>query len=288
MKKQLFLIRFLLLSGIFLCCIACDIQEHKSYDVVVYGGTPGGIMASIAAAREGASVVLLEQTKHIGGLSTSGLNRDEGEHMDRSTLGGLCDLFTSEAARRSGTKVHLGNSARIWQSHIAEQVFLDMLKEHKVPVCYEQSIENVSMKGAKIKQLAVQDGQVYKAKVFIDASYEGDLFARAGVTYTLGRESKEAYGESKAGVRYMDEKIDVSPYDDDGSLLPGVMPGPLPEEYAASDHPICYNIRLNLTSEKENMHPIEKPSGYDPKQHELMARCIQAGYIKNLGRYRTI
>jgi NADPH-dependent 2,4-dienoyl-CoA reductase/sulfur reductase-like enzyme len=119
----------IILGYFFVLCFSissCSVKNNN-YDVVVYGGTPGGIMASIAAAKEGASVVLLEQTKHIGGLSTSGLNRDEGEHMDRSTLGGLCDKFTSEAARRSGTKVDVDNHPRIWQSHIAEQVFLNML-----------------------------------------------------------------------------------------------------------------------------------------------------------------
>ena len=118
-----------------------EVREVIRANVVVYGGTPGGITAAIAAAREGASVVLLEQTGHVGGLSTSGLNRDEGEHMDRSTLGGLSDRFTIEAARRSGTDTEDAEGARIWQSHIAEQVFLEMLEEAGVPVRYEQLLE---------------------------------------------------------------------------------------------------------------------------------------------------
>ncbi len=266
-----------------LVATSCEVPDNTDYDVVVYGGTPGGIMASIAAARDGASVVLLEQTKHVGGLSTSGLNRDEGEHMDRSTLGGLCDKFTAEAARRSGTKVAVVNAPRIWQSHIAERVFLDLLTEYNIPVLYGQLLEGVDKSDNTITSIQVQGGISYKAKVFIDATYEGDLMAKAGVSYTMGREALDTYNESKAGVRYMDEKVNVSPFDDEGKLLPNVMPGELPEEFSASEHPQCYNIRLNLTSDAGNRVPIEKPSTYDPMQYELLARCIQAGYVTKLG-----
>jgi hypothetical protein len=259
-----------------------ETQDATYADVIVYGGTPAGVTAAIAASREGASVVLLEQTRHVGGLSTSGLNRDEGEHLDRSTLGGLSDQFTFEAARRSGTETENAEGARMWQSRIAEQVFLDMLKEAGVPIRYEQLLEKVEKTGARITKLQVRGGRVYQAKVFIDATYEGDLMAAAGVSYTVGREARDTYNESKAGVRYMDEKVFVSPYDEDGNLLFGVMPGKPPAEFSASKHPICYNVRLNLTTDAQNMVPIERPRNYDPKQNELLARCIEAGYLKDI------
>lgn len=259
-------------------------EKAVHVDVCIYGGTPGGIMAAISAAREGASVVLLEQTKHVGGLSTSGLNRDEGEHMDRATLGGLCQQFTAEAARRSGhSERAIQRGVRQWQSKHAERVFLEMLKKAAVPVRYEQLLDKVDKNGTRITTLQVRGGTRYHAKVFIDATYEGDLMAAAGVSYTVGREARDTYDEDKAGVRYMDEKVRVSPYDDDGNLLFGVMPGPAPEEFSASKHPICYNVRLNLTIDPAHMVPIEKPESYDPKQHELLARCIEAGYLKRLG-----
>ncbi|HCI92425.1 MAG TPA: xanthan lyase [Verrucomicrobiales bacterium] len=277
-----------------LCCLAAVIpmttaaeDEAQHYDVVVYGGTPGGITAAIAASREGSSVILLEQTKHVGGLSTSGLNRDELEHMDRRTMGGLSEQFVNEAARRSRTPIKPPGpirGPRVWQSHVAEKVFLEMLKKGKVPVRFEQLLKSVRKKDGRITDLTVRGGKVYQAKVFIDATYEGDLMAAAGVSYTVGREARDTYGESLAGVRYLDEKINVSPYDDQGNLLPGIMPGPLPKEFSASPHPICYNIRLNLSTNPENSVPINKPENYDPTQYELLARSLASGDLKRAGQ----
>lgn len=283
-RKLLTFLAFLL-AGITAQSSGAEVRENlraNHYDVVVYGGTPGGVTSAIAAAREGASVVLLEQTSHVGGLSTSGLNRDEGEHMDRTTLGGLSDQFTIEAAKRSGTGTEFSTGARIWQSHIAEQVFLEMLADAGVKVRYNQRLETVGKSDLRISSLHVRGGDVFKAKVYIDATYEGDLMAAAGVSYTVGREARDEYNESKGGVRYMDEKVAVSPFDVNGAPLFGVMPGKPPEEFSASEHPICYNIRLNLTRDVQNMVPIQKPLNYDPKQHELLARCIEAGYLSNV------
>ena len=250
-------------------------------DVIVYGGTPGGITAAIAAARDGASVILLEQTRHVGGLSTSGLNRDECNHLDRPTLGGLCEQFLEEAVKRSDGRWTEGSS-RTWQSGIAEQVFIEMLKEAGVEVRYEQLLAEVEKDGTRITELRVRGGKVYRAKVFIDATYEGDLMAKAKVSYAIGRESAEQFGESIAGVRYLDDKVAISPFDDDGKLLFGVMQGKPPEAGSASEVPICYNVRLNLTSDEANRVPIEKPDSYDPMHHELLARALNAGLFKNL------
>jgi len=254
------------------------IGSAKNYDVVVYGGTPGGIASAISAAREGASVILLEQTNHVGGLSTSGLNRDEGEHMIRWTLGGFSERFTREAARRSGTDPNT-ERARIWVSHKAEEVFLEMLEEAKVSVRYKQLLDGVKMDGAKISEISIHGGEAYEAQVFIDATYEGDLMAAAGVSYTVGRESRDTYNESMAGVRYMDEKIKVSPYDENGKLLPGIMPGRPPEEFSASPVPLCYNVRLNLSLDPANQVPIKKPERYDARQYELLVGSFQSGEI---------
>ncbi len=260
--------------------IAC-IGKIKEYEVCVYGGTPGGVMAAIAAAREGVSTILLEQTQHVGGLSTSGLNRDEGNHLDRQTLGGLCEVFLNEAVERSEGMWTEGR-VRTWQSGIAEQVLVEMLKEAGVDIRYGQLLDAIKKDGSNLTDLRIRGGQTYQAKTFIDATYEGDLMAAAGVSYAIGRESSDEYGETVGGVRYLDDKIAISPYDDEGKLLPGVMPGKPPVAGSASEVPICYNIRLNLTTNKDNLVPIEKPENYNPMQQELLARAIEAGTVKYL------
>ena len=257
------------------------IHETAYVDIVVYGGTPAGITAAISAAREGVSVVLLEQTRHVGGLTTSGLNRDECNHLDRQTLGGLCEQFLEEAVKRSIGRWTEGG-ARTWQSGVAERLFLEMLKKADVQVRYEQLLDMVEKDGARITELRVQGGESYRAKVFIDATYEGDLMAKAGVSYSIGRESAKQYGESIAGVRYLDDKVAISPFDDEGNLLFGVMPGKPPIAGSASEVPICYNVRLNLTTNEANKVPIEKPTSFDPMQHELLARALEADLLKDL------
>ena len=274
------LIALLMLTAMFGCASATD---RQSFDVVVYGGTPGGITASIAASREGARVVLLEPTGHVGGMSTNGLNRDESEHMHRDeTFGGLANRFFDEAASRSGANTK--RKPRVWHSRVAEQVFVEMLAEAGVMVRYEQRVDSVSKSGATIDTLRATDGTVYGGAVFIDASYEGDLLAAAGVSYSTGRESREKYGESLAGVNFADEPIEVSPFDEAGRLLPGVMQGPMPEAGDKSEHPTPYNIRMNLTTRSERRVEITEPANYDPNQHELLARCIEAGMFKTVGQ----
>ena len=108
--------------------------------------------------------------------------------------------------------------------------------------------------------------------------------AAAGVSYTVGREARDTYGESLAGVRYPDKKIKVSPYDTNGKLLPGIMPGTPPKEYSASPHPTCYNIRLNLSTDLNNAVPIERPDNYDPRQYELLARSLSSGELQRVGQ----
>jgi hypothetical protein len=252
-------------------------------DVVVFGATPGGITAAIAASRQGASVILVEPTRHVGGMSTSGLNRDEAEHMARDeTFGGLANVFFDEAAKRSGQNPKA--RAKVWQSHVAEQVFIEMLDEAGVALHYEQAVQSVDKQAATIVSLSTTTGDTFVGQVFIDASYEGDLLAGAEVSYVTGREARDAHGESLAGAVYPDEAIEVSPVDEEGQLLFGVMPGPPPKPGSVSLHPTPYNIRLNLTTRADNRVEITKPDPYHREQHELLARCIEAGLFKSVGQ----
>ncbi|MBT8045390.1 MAG: FAD-dependent oxidoreductase [Verrucomicrobiae bacterium] len=276
-----------LFAALLLAIVTAPGQGADSYDVIVYGGTPGGITSAISAAREGLSVVLLEQTKHVGGLSTSGLNRDEAEHMDTRTFGGLSEQFLLAAhlRTRGWTQLKHPNKRhpRTWHSHVAEKVFVEMLEQTNVPVRYGQLLERVTKKDGMIKELTVRGGTTYRAKVFIDSTYEGDLMAAAGVSSAVGREARDTYNESLGGVRYLDKPIKVSPYDENGKLLPGIMEGPPPKEFSASPHPICYNIRLNLTTDPNNLVEIGKPDNYDPKQYELLVRSLESGKLKTVG-----
>ena len=146
-------------------------------DIIVYSGVPCGIASAITAAREGAKVVLVEPTTHVGGLSTSGINTAESEHMLKWTIGG----FANEFYRRLGKHYGTDQPEYFFESSVAQKVYLDMLKEAGVEVRYGAGVDTVTKDGARITAITLTDGTKLTAKVFVDASYEGDLMARAGV-----------------------------------------------------------------------------------------------------------
>jgi hypothetical protein len=253
-------------------------EAPRASDVVVYGATPAGITASIAAADSGQAVLLLAPKRHVGGMSTSGLGRNEAPHLSpKKTFGGLAQQFFNQI--RPG-----GPGNRRWHAHKAERIFEKMLSEAGVDVRYQQRLDRVTMKGPCIQRLHTQRGRAYNANVFIDATYEGDLLAAAGVSYKLGRESRDQYGETLAGVRYR-RRIDIDVRDAHGDLLPGVTAtnNGLPEEGSGDHRVMCYNVRLNITDNPENRVPIEKPKGYDPRDYALLLRCIKAGVLEDAG-----
>jgi len=265
--------------------VTLPLNAQRVYDVVVFGATPGGIAAAISARQENLSVALLEPTGHVGGLSTSGLNRDEREHMNGLTFDGISEKFILEACKRSGYDfTRKDNAARMWQSHVAEEVFMEMLKEANVELFFHQKLENVSKVAARIKTISMRGGQPFTAKIFIDATYEGDLMAKANVSYTHGREGFETYKESLAGVRYLDKPLKISPYDSEGNLLPGVLPGKPPKEHSSSPMPIPYNIRMNLSYDPNNSVEITKPENYNRNDYVLLERALKSGYLKNLSK----
>ena len=150
-------------------------------DVVVYGATPGGIAAAIAASREGASVLLLEPTRHVGGLHTSGLSVAEwAQNWD--TFGGILDEFFRRLGRAYGSR----DRQYQWESKVAERVYEEMLREAKVTVLRQKWIDRIEKRNGRIVGATMADGSTYHGRVFIDASYEGDLMARAGVTLRRG------------------------------------------------------------------------------------------------------
>jgi FAD dependent oxidoreductase len=260
-------VKFVLLFLLFLSSFGFS---QKSYDVVVYGGTPAGVIAAVAAAKEGSKVLLIEQTKHVGGLNTSGIGTAESEHMIEETISGLPLEFYSRMSKFYGKN----KTEFYFESHVAEKVFLEMLNEAKVKIIYEAFVNQVKKQGTTIQSIILSNKKTIKGSVFIDATYEGDLMARSGVSYAYGRESKEAYGESLAGIRLIDEPIEASPYDDSGRLLPGFVERNTLIEGQGDRCVMNYNFRVMMSLNSDRV-PFPKPTQYDPKRYILLTRLLK-------------
>lgn len=250
-------------------------------DVCVYGGTSGGVAAATAAARLGKNVVLLEPGRHLGGMAASGLGvTDIGPH-GREYIGGIAREFY----RRVGRKY--GENERVWfEPRVAEAVFNDLVSEAGVRVIFNQTLSGVEKDGARLRALRTPELLV-RAGMFIDTTYEGDLLAAAGVTYTVGREANSQYGETLNGVRapaaISGRSIDpyVIPANPASGLLPLLSPGPVAAPGTADSKVQVYNYRLCLTNVAANRLPIEPPPDYDPARYEALARFVQSGSAPN-------
>ena len=244
-----------------------------SLDIVVYSGVPCGIAASIAAAREGAKVVLIEPTKHVGGLSTSGINTAETEHMLKWTIGGFADEFYRRLGQHYGTR----QPEYFFESSVAEKVYLDMLKEAGVEVRYGASVDTVRKDGAKITGLTLTDGTKVEAKVFVDASYAGDLMARAGVKFAVGRESRTEFGEEAAGIRFDKTPRQARTVDATGQLLPGISARAKDlKEGDAHRAAMNYNFRLTVAKDPKLQVPIPELKHYDATRYSLLGDWLRA------------
>ena len=271
--------RLLLALGLLLLARPAQAAEA---DVIVYGATPGGFCAAIAAAREGAKVVLLEPTAHVGGVNTGGLSFSDSNQTVRSTLLGLFEEWHQRVAAdyaARGVKLPYDvavkdNSVWTYEPHVAARVTYAMLKEAGVSVLTKQTLEGVEKAGARIVGLRTSGG-THTAKVFIDATYEGDLMARAGVVWHLGRESRDEYGESFAGRQYPKEKLAINGLDANGLPLPfitSLRPG---DDQAGEETVMVYSFRLCLTKNPANRVPFPEPKTYDPARFELVRRYFQ-------------
>ena len=271
--------RLLLALGLLL---SLPVARAVEADVIVYGATPGGFCAAIAAAREGAKVVLIEPSAHVGGVNTGGLSFSDSNQTVRSTLLGLFEEWhTRIAADYAARGVKLpydvatkDNSVWTYEPHVAARVTNAMLKEAGVAVLTKQPLEGVEKNGARIVGLRTTAG-THTAKIFIDATYEGDLMARAGVVWHIGRESRDEYGESFAGRQYPKEKMAINGFDANGLPLPfitSVRPG---DDQAGEETVMVYSFRLCLTKNPANRVPFPAPKAYDPARFELVRRYFQ-------------
>lgn len=278
--------RSILLSLFVFASSAFSGLAQNSADVIVYGSTPGGFCSAIAAAREGASVILLEPTAHIGGLNTGGLSHCDSNQMRRETLMGLFDEwhrrvvkdYTDRGLPAPYDATRKDAAKWTFEPHVATRVTHAMLKEAGVIVLTNRYLKSVTKVGPRITSLITKEG-TYQAKVFVDGSYEGDLMAAAGVDWTIGREGKSEYGESFAGKQYPRQKpmMKINGFDDAGKLLPLVTTQDAGAEADGDKNIMTYSFRLCLTRDENNKVPMPAPAKYDPARFELARRMLKAG-----------
>lgn len=282
-------------------------------DVCIYGGTSGGVAAAVQAARMGKRVVLIEPGRHLGGMTSGGLSAvDIG---DPRSIGGIAREYFTRLVEKYGEQLNwdqpfqgrggpaTGGAYSI-EPHVAEQVFVEMTRDAGVTVMREARLASVTTSAVRIMRLRLQDGREVRAKMFIDTTYEGDLLAAAGVTFTTIREGNTKYGETYNGIHYSpkyqprenhlkpgtngrvpggqgvwDRDFPLDPYvirgDSTSGLLPLVNPGDPGQPGQAAPGIMAYCYRLCLSTAADRL-PIRPPPDYDPGHYELVARFIEA------------
>ena len=303
----------LYLSLLILLLPSCNPNDHNNYffeaDVVVYGGTSAAVIAAVEVAQSGKSVILVSPDLHLGGLTAGGLGwTDTGK---KEAIGGLSrnfyhriwQYYNKDEAwrwqmredygnRGQGTKAVDGSKRTMWifEPHVAESVFEDYIKEFKIKTFRNEWLNRssgIQKNNSKLVSFTTLSGKVFKGKVFIDATYEGDLMASSGVSYHVGRESTKTYNEKwngvQTGVLHHQHWFweNISPYkipgDSTSGLLPKISKEP-PGEYGNADNKIqAYCFRLCMTNNDDNRKPFPKPKNYDPSQYELLLRSLLTG-----------
>ncbi len=314
---------------VFLLSFQMSTSQSNStvYDIVIYGGTSSGVTAAIQASRMGKSVVLIEPTSRIGGLTTGGLGQtDIG---NKQAIGGLSREFyenikayydnpknwkwqSKSEYRDGGQTMTKDNEKTMWtfEPSAALTVFKQMMEKENIKLVYNERLNRktgVQKTGNKISSIEMQSGKIFIGDVFIDATYEGDLMATAGVSYTLGRESNEQYGETLNGVQanrinttltgsvsrnglYHNFLTRVDPYVIKGNPESGLLPNIVasPGIVGEGDNKIqAYCFRMCLTDAPENRVPFKKPEVYNELDYELLFRNYEArtGAIRDMYFY---
>jgi len=315
-----FSICFMAFTCIFLMANGQPKADRNQADIIIYGGTSSGIIAAVQAVKMGKSVIVVSPDKHLGGLSASGLGfTDTG---DKSVIGGLARTFYQRVYQHyqqqnawlwqkkeaygnkgQGTPAIDGTDRTMWifEPHVAEQIMEDFVKENKLTVYRGEWLDRkagVEMKDGKIISLRTLSGKVFAGKIFIDATYEGDLMALAKVSYHVGREANATYQEQWNGVQamvfqhahYFKNKIDPykNPGDKSSGLLAGIAtdrPGP---NGTADQKLQAYCYRMCLTDQPENRIAFPKPDRYNPMDYELLLRLFNSGWNELFNKYDPI
>ncbi|MEY3608033.1 MAG: hypothetical protein RLZZ447_821 [Verrucomicrobiota bacterium] len=294
------------------------------HDLVIYGGTAAAVTAAVQARQMGRTVIVVSPDRHLGGLTSGGLGwTDTG---NKAVIGGLARTFyhriwrhyQTDGAWRWQSRSEYGNRGQgtpaidgeqrtmwIFEPGVAERVFEDLVREHGITVVRDEWLERkngVAKAGGRITAITTLSGRTYAGRMFIDATYEGDLMAAAGVSYHVGREANRVYGEEHNGVQtgvlhhrhhfgvLLPQK--VSPYripgDPASGLVARVSAEP-PGVFGEGDQRVqAYCFRMCLTDHPENRIPFARPDGYDPAQYELLARVYAAGWKETFGKFDPI
>lgn len=290
-----------LLWMLVLLAAACK-RGEQPYDIVIYGGTPGGFTAAIHAATQGKRVALIEPTYAVGGITVNGLGitdiDSQRDFQNSLAVGGLALEFYRRIAVHYGREAefldaikHKRKQRDIWphEPGVAERIIGQWLDEAGVSVFTQTRLSeatgSVQQSGTRIQEIRMERGQRFAARVFIDATYEGDLLAAAGISYVFGRESSDTYGETLNGVQtettHAQFAVAVDPYIEPGNpasgLIHTIQPGDLGAPGSASPYVQAYCFRACLTPVRENQVPFEKPDGYDRSHYEIYLRYLRAG-----------
>jgi len=301
--------RIMIITALLASTVSCAAEQN--YDIVVYGGTSSAVIAAVQARQMGKTVVVVSPDTHLGGLTSGGLGyTDSGK---KEVVGGLAHDYYhriwqkyepesvwrwqkredfEKGGKGFGTPEVDGDKPTLWlfEPHIAEEVFEDLVREFDIPVHRDEWLDRqdgVQVKNGRIASITTLSGKTYNGKMFIDATYEGDLMAAAGVSYRVGRESNREYGETLNGVQKANAKHHqfenfVDPYVEPGNpasgLLPRIHDGNPGKDGEGDNRVQAYNYRVCLTTVAENRVPFPKPANYDPMQYELLGRDMDAGY----------
>jgi FAD dependent oxidoreductase len=282
------------------------------FDLVIYGCTSAGIAAAVQGRRMDRSVVVICPERHLGGMTSSGLGwTDSGV---KEVVGGIAhefyrrvkahydrpDAWVFQESASFGGYEPEGDAIWMFEPWVAEQTFEAMVAEHGINIHRDSWLDRergVQKEGATVVSISMLDGATYRGRMFIDATYEGDLMAAANISYTVGRESNSMYGEMLNGVQtrnaikhQFDRPVDayVIPGKPESGLLPRIQ-GRDPGKEGEGDHRIqAYNYRLCLTNVPENRVPFPRPAAYDPLQYELLARYLDLGWREVFAKFDPI
>ena len=258
-----------ILIYVILVTLIQNVNANQKHDVIIYGGTPSGVITSLNLAQKGYQVLLVEPTDHIGGMYVGGLMTSEIMHMIKGCISGMAQEYYTRLGYNTPEgyfhNFKHGDPAHFFECKGAEKTFLDWLYEYKdnIEIIYGQRVINVKKEQATIKEITFENFKTYTADYFVDCSYEGDLMRYAGVSYFVGREAKETFNEKYAGVRFQKDTLYGTTINENGNRLPYFREINDFKEGDDDDCVAAYNYRCVLTDVENNKVRFYKPTNYD-------------------------